>query len=107
MAITLVAAAGSVGCDRGGNNEPVCGVVKVAEGCKAQCSRLAPQEGGPTQVCVKQLISRRDGENSILKSDLKKVRTVQLPKEVCFTVTEGRPADASVVTTLTAACVGE
>ncbi|MBH22986.1 MAG: hypothetical protein CMH57_00735 [Myxococcales bacterium] len=91
-------------CDKEGSGEPVCGVVKVAEGCKAQCSRLAPQEGGPTQVCVKQLISRRDGENAILKSDIKKVRTVQMPKEVCFEVQDGAPKDPAMVQQLTAAC---
>lgn len=104
--VVLVAVLALGACDKGSGEagEPVCGVVKVAEGCKAQCSRLAPEPGKATKVCAKQLISRRDGENSILKNDIKKVRTVQLPMEVCFEVKDNAPKDPEMVKKLTAAC---
>ncbi len=95
----------ALGCDNSSNGEPQCGLVKIAKGCKAQCARL-DTTSKPTKVCIKQLISRTAGENPIMQSDIKKVRTLQLPAEVCFPVIGDAPSDPAMVERLSKTCQG-
>ena len=102
LAFTLMFAVACSKSDSGG--APVCAFVKVAKGCKAKCSRLLEAPGASPKVCVTQLITRKNSENSILKNEIKKVSTVTLPGEICFEVEGDRPRDASIVQQLKRAC---
>ena len=105
--VVAIFALTNLACESQGSGTPVCGIVKVAKDCKAKCSRIVDADGTRPKICVTQLISRKNSENSILKNKTKKVNTVKLPREICFEVDGDKPRDPEVVKRLQNACAGQ
>ncbi len=104
LALLVVASCALFAC---GKSEPVCTDAEVVPGCTVKCRRVV-KKADQVEFCSQQLVLKADSRNSILASDIKKVQTRKLPKEVCYQLDpQGKISDATTAASLTKACTAQ